>query len=94
MTALARLRGGLVASCQPVDGGPMDHPAIVAAMAQAAVAGGAAGLRIEGVDDQGDFFNLEITDVKGGALIVHDGGEIFIKGAAAENFSWQGDFAS
>ena len=51
MTALARLRGGLVASCQPVDGGTMDHPAIVAAMAQAAVAGGAAGLRIEGVEN-------------------------------------------
>ncbi|HQZ11858.1 MAG TPA: putative N-acetylmannosamine-6-phosphate 2-epimerase [Devosia sp.] len=48
---LHRLKGGLVASCQPVDGGPMDRPDIVAAMAQAAVAGGAAGLRIEGVDN-------------------------------------------
>lgn len=48
---LARLRGGLVVSCQPVDGGPMDSPGIVAAMAAAAVAGGAAGLRIEGVDN-------------------------------------------
>lgn len=45
------LRGGLVASCQPVDGGPMDRPDIIAAMAQAAVAGGAAGLRIEGVEN-------------------------------------------
>ena len=48
---LQRLRGGLVASCQPVDNGPMDSPAIVAAMAQAAVAGGAVGLRIEGVEN-------------------------------------------
>lgn len=48
---LDQLRGGLIASCQPVDNGPMDHPAIVAAMAQAAVAGGAAGLRIEGVEN-------------------------------------------
>ena len=47
--ALAQLKGGLVVSCQPVDGGPMDRPDIVAAMAQAAVAGGAAGLRIERV---------------------------------------------
>jgi len=46
-----RLRGGLVASCQPVDDGPMDRPEIVAAMAQAAVAGGAVGLRIEGVEN-------------------------------------------
>ena len=49
MALLETLRGGLVASCQPVDGGPMDDPAIVAAMARAAVAGGAVALRIEGV---------------------------------------------
>ncbi|MFP7570448.1 N-acetylmannosamine-6-phosphate 2-epimerase [Marivita sp. S2033] len=49
MTLLDTLRGGLVVSCQPVDDGPMDRPDIVAAMAAAAVAGGADGLRIEGV---------------------------------------------
>ena len=48
---LDRLRGGLIASCQPVDDGPMDEPEIVAAMARAAVAGGARGLRIEGVEN-------------------------------------------
>ena len=48
---LDKLRGGLVASCQPVDEGPMDRPDIVAAMAQAAVLGGAVGLRIEGVEN-------------------------------------------
>src|SRR5690606_14583987 len=36
---------------QPVDDGPMDRPEIVAAMAMAAVAGGAVGLRIEGVEN-------------------------------------------
>ena len=51
MSVLERLRGGLVVSCQPVDGGPMDRPEIVAAMARAAVAGGAAGLRIEGLEN-------------------------------------------
>ncbi len=51
MTVLNRLKGGLVASCQPVDDGPMDHPDIVAAMAMAAIAGGAIALRIEGVDN-------------------------------------------
>lgn len=51
MSILQRLQGGLVASCQPVDDGPMDRPDIVAAMAQAAVAGGAVGLRIEGVEN-------------------------------------------
>ncbi|QMW64149.1 MULTISPECIES: putative N-acetylmannosamine-6-phosphate 2-epimerase [unclassified Devosia] len=51
MDILSRIRGGLVASCQPVDDGPMDRPEIVAAMAQACVAGGAVALRIEGVDN-------------------------------------------
>lgn len=48
---LESLHGGLIASCQPVDDGPMDRPDIVAAMAKAAVAGGAVGLRVEGVEN-------------------------------------------
>lgn len=50
-TLLDRLRGRLIISCQPVIGGPMDSPAIVEAMAMAAIAGGAAGLRIEGLSN-------------------------------------------
>jgi putative N-acetylmannosamine-6-phosphate epimerase len=42
------LRGALVVSVQPVDGGPLDDDAVVARLALAALAGGAAGLRIEG----------------------------------------------
>ena len=48
---LDKIKFGLIASCQPVDDGPMDKPEIVAAMAQASVIGGAAGLRIEGVEN-------------------------------------------
>lgn len=48
---LNTIRHGLIASCQPIDDGPMDKPEIVAAMAQASLIGGAAGLRIEGVDN-------------------------------------------
>ncbi|GIW34365.1 N-acetylmannosamine-6-phosphate 2-epimerase [Meiothermus sp.] len=48
---LEQLRHGLIASCQPVRGGPLDHPALVAALAQATVAGGAVGVRIEGLAD-------------------------------------------
>jgi N-acylglucosamine-6-phosphate 2-epimerase len=46
---LERLRGGLIVSCQPVPGGPLDRPEITAAFALAALDGGAAGLRIEGL---------------------------------------------
>jgi N-acylglucosamine-6-phosphate 2-epimerase len=42
------LRGGLVVSCQPVDDGPLDDDGVVQRMAQAAVAGGARGLRLAG----------------------------------------------
>ncbi|NKB51121.1 MAG: putative N-acetylmannosamine-6-phosphate 2-epimerase [Rhizobiaceae bacterium] len=51
MNALEKLDGKLVVSCQPVDDGPMDRPEITAAMALAAAAGGAAGLRLEGLDN-------------------------------------------
>lgn len=48
---LEKIKYGLIASCQPVDNGPMDKPEIVAAMAQASVIGGAAGIRIEGIEN-------------------------------------------
>lgn len=50
-SALKRIQYGLIASCQPVDDGPMDSPEIVAAMAAASVVGGAAGIRIEGIEN-------------------------------------------
>lgn len=48
---LSQIQNGLIASCQPVDDGPMDKPEIVAAMAAASITGGAKGVRIEGVDN-------------------------------------------
>ncbi|MBE1290854.1 MAG: putative N-acetylmannosamine-6-phosphate 2-epimerase [Rhodobacteraceae bacterium] len=51
MDILNQLQGGLVVSCQPVDNGPMDRPDIILAMAQAAVAGGAVGVRVEGAQN-------------------------------------------
>jgi len=45
------LTGGLIVSCQPVRGGPLDDPAIVAATARAAEAGGARAVRLEGLAD-------------------------------------------
>ncbi|MGI9417715.1 MAG: N-acetylmannosamine-6-phosphate 2-epimerase [Geminicoccaceae bacterium] len=44
----AKLHHGIIVSCQPVAGGPMDVDDIVVAMALAALDGGGAGLRIEG----------------------------------------------
>lgn len=41
----------LIASCQPVDDGPMDKPEIIVRMAIACRNGGAAAVRIEGIDN-------------------------------------------
>ena len=46
---LDQIENGLVVSCQSLPGSAMDRTDIVVAMAQAAVAGGACALRIEGV---------------------------------------------
>ncbi len=48
---LDRLRGGLVVSCQAGEGNPLQGPGMMAAMAAAAVAGGAVGIRAEGGGD-------------------------------------------
>ena len=45
------LRGSLIVSCQPVVGGPLDRPDIVVGFALAALASGAAAVRIEGIDN-------------------------------------------
>ncbi len=46
--AIDRIAGGIVVSCQPVPGGPLDSVAAILAMALAARDGGAKGLRIQG----------------------------------------------
>jgi N-acylglucosamine-6-phosphate 2-epimerase len=48
---LSTLKQSLIASCQPVDDGPMDKVEHVVAMALAAIDGGAKGIRIEGVEN-------------------------------------------
>jgi putative N-acetylmannosamine-6-phosphate epimerase len=48
---LASLRGGLVVSCQARDDNPLHGPVFMAAMAKAAMLGGAAGIRADGEGD-------------------------------------------
>jgi len=48
---LDRLAGGLIVSCQARAGHPLHDPQIIAAMAKAAEAGGAVGVRINGESD-------------------------------------------
>lgn len=48
---LERLRGGLIVSCQAYPGEAMRDPRTMAQIAAAAVVGGAAGIRVQGIDD-------------------------------------------
>ncbi|MFU0911294.1 N-acetylmannosamine-6-phosphate 2-epimerase [Kluyvera intermedia] len=49
LDASIKQRSGLIVSCQPVPGSPLDKPDIVAAMALAAQQAGAVAVRIEGI---------------------------------------------
>ncbi|MHB8177895.1 MAG: N-acetylmannosamine-6-phosphate 2-epimerase [Vulcanimicrobiaceae bacterium] len=51
MTLLQRWRGGLIVSVQAAAGSPLDEPVVLAALASAAEQGGAAGLRMAGVEN-------------------------------------------
>lgn len=48
---IATFRGGLVVSCQAYPGEPLREPEFMSRMAQAAVLGGAVGIRAQGLDD-------------------------------------------
>jgi N-acylglucosamine-6-phosphate 2-epimerase len=48
---LSQLSGGLIVSCQAAAGDPLFGPEYIAAMARAAAAGGAAGIRANGPED-------------------------------------------
>lgn len=48
---LAALAGGLVVSCQAYPGEPMRDPRTMLQIARAAISGGAAGIRLQGLDD-------------------------------------------
>jgi N-acylglucosamine-6-phosphate 2-epimerase len=51
---IKKIKGSLIASCQPVPNGPLDFPSFILASAKASIIGGASALRIEG------FKNLKI----------------------------------
>ena len=47
LPAIERLRGGLIVSVQAPEGSPLRDPSVIAAMAEAALANGAVGVRLE-----------------------------------------------
>ncbi|SFI70701.1 MULTISPECIES: N-acetylmannosamine-6-phosphate 2-epimerase [Microbacterium] len=59
-TIIDRLTGGLIVSCQAYPGEPMRDPRTMAQIARAAVIGGAAGIRLQGLDDIREAADLDV----------------------------------
>lgn len=57
---LATLRNGLIVSCQAYPGEPMRDPRTMAQIARSAVLGGAAGIRLQGLEDIREAKDLKV----------------------------------
>src|SRR5215203_2481167 len=81
---LQSLNGGLVVSCQAREDNPLHGPAFMAAMAQAAVRGGAAGIRADGETDIAAIRATVGADVPimGIFKVKQDDGSVFITPSA------------
>jgi N-acylglucosamine-6-phosphate 2-epimerase len=77
LAELHRLRGGLVVSCQAPPESPLHGPPMMAAMAQAAMRGGAAGIRANGVADIAAIRAVVTAPILGILKVPNNGG-VFI----------------
>lgn len=75
---LARLRGGLVVSCQAPAGSPLHDPYVIARMALAAEQGGAVGVRVDGPDHLRAVRALCTVPIIGLHKQVHAGSDVYI----------------
>lgn len=79
---LAQLHHRLVVSCQAYPGEPMRDPAIMTAVARAALAGGAAGIRAQGLADIAMIRSQVPAPLIG--LVKVDGADVFITPTVAD----------
>jgi N-acylglucosamine-6-phosphate 2-epimerase len=78
MGILRTLQKGLIVSCQAKPGSPLRNPQVMAAMAQAAEAGGAVGIRANGAQDIAAIYNSVKLPIIGINKVVHDGFDVLI----------------
>ena len=78
MTALERIKDGLVVSCQALDEEPLHGPILMAGMARAAKLGGAAGIRTNGIQEVEVCHSITGLPVIGIQKVVNNGGELCI----------------
>lgn len=73
MSVLDVIRGRLIVSCQAYPGEPMRDPRTMTQVAQAAVIGGAAGIRAQGLDDIASIRAAVTVPLIGLVKVGHDG---------------------
>lgn len=73
MTLLKAIRGRLIVSCQAYPGEPMRDPRTMTQVAQAAVIGGAAAIRAQGLDDIASIRAAVTVPLIGLVKVGHDG---------------------
>jgi N-acylglucosamine-6-phosphate 2-epimerase len=73
MTLIEAIRGRLIVSCQAYPGEPMCDPRTMTQVAQAAVIGGAAAIRAQGLDDVASIRTALTVPLIGLVKIGHDG---------------------
>lgn len=81
---LRRMIGGLVVSCQAPAGSPLRDPGIMAAMARAAQAGGASGIRANGPADIAAILGAVSLPVMGLNKVDHPGSPVYITPTIAD----------
>ena len=82
--ALEKMRGGLIVSCQAERQSPLGEPAILAALAQAAVAGGAVGIRANGPENLAAICAVVSVPVIGIYKVARPGSDVYITPMAAD----------
>lgn len=78
------VRGGLIVSCQALDGNPMNHPGIIAALAYNAQLGGARGIRVSGPENARAVKRIVNVPVFDCHKKVYPGSEVYITPTFAE----------
>ncbi len=73
MTLVESIRGRLIVSCQAYPGEPMRDPRTMTQIAQAAVIGGAAAIRAQGLDDIASIRDAVTVPLIGLVKVGHDG---------------------
>ena len=81
---LARIRGGLIVSCQALEDEPLHSSFIMSRMAYAAVLGGAVGIRANSVADIAEMRKLVDVPMIGIIKAVYGGSDVYITPTMAE----------